>query len=61
MVADGQPHLHIAANDGNRTVAAHPEPGCEVNALAEILLRGVPDLELERTNNEFNVSTLSDR
>lgn len=61
LIADGEPHLNVTADNGEQTVAAHLEPGCEVNALAEILIRRVPDLELERTNNEFDVSMLSER
>ena len=61
LIADGEPHLHVTADNGERTVAAHLEPGCEVNALAEVLIRRVPDLELQRTKNEFDVSTLSER
>jgi hypothetical protein len=61
LIADGEPHLHVTADDGDRTVAGHLEPGCEVNALAEILIRRIDDLELGRTRNEFDVSTLSER
>ena len=61
LIADGEPHLHVTAFDGERTVAAHLEAGCEVNALFELLVRRVDDLALERVPNEHGVATLVER
>jgi predicted DNA-binding protein with PD1-like motif len=61
LVADGEPHLHVTAYDGERTIAGHLEEGCEVNALCEVLIRRVDDLDLVRRANDFGVSTLQER
>lgn len=61
VVADGEPHLHLTAFDGDRTVAGHVEPGCVVNALGEVVLRRFDDLSLERSPNEYGVDVLQSR
>jgi predicted DNA-binding protein with PD1-like motif len=61
LIADGEPHLHVTAYDGERTIAGHLEEGCEINALGEVLIRRIDDLQLHRTPNEFNVATLESR
>ncbi|MFB6135852.1 MAG: PPC domain-containing DNA-binding protein [Halobacteriaceae archaeon] len=58
LIADGDPHLHVTAFDGERTVAGHLEEGNEVNALGEVLIRDLEGLELTRRPNEHGVSTL---
>jgi predicted DNA-binding protein with PD1-like motif len=60
-IADGEPHLHVTAFDGERTVAGHLEPGNEVNALGEVVIQRIPGLELTRTPNAHDVDTLESR
>lgn len=59
IVADGEPHLHVTAFDGDRTVGGHLEEGCEINVLGEFTIREVDGIELERRPNEQNVSKLT--
>lgn len=61
LVADGEPHLHVTAFDGDRTIAGHLEAGNEVNALAEILLQRLDGPALTRRPNEHGVSVLEPR
>ncbi|WP_435102824.1 PPC domain-containing DNA-binding protein [Halarchaeum sp. P4] len=61
LIADGDPHLHVTAFDGERTVAGHLEEGCEVNVLGEFAIRKLDDPELTRVPNEHNVSQLTRR
>lgn len=61
LVVDGDPHLHVVASDGDRTLAGHLEEGNEINALGEVLIRRVGGPSLERTRNEHDVSTLTER
>jgi len=58
LIADGEPHLHVAAFDGDRTLVGHLEAGNEVNALAEILLRKLDGPALTRRPKEHDVATL---
>ncbi|WP_121743356.1 PPC domain-containing DNA-binding protein [Natronorubrum halophilum] len=61
VIADGEPHLHVTAFDGDRTVGGHLEAGCEVNVLGEITIRKIDGLSLERRPGERNVSQLTRR
>lgn len=61
VVADGDPHLHVTAYDGERTVAGHLEEGCEVNVLGEVAVRRAPDLEMTRRPDEEGVGRLQRR
>lgn len=58
LIADGEPHRHVTAFDGDRTIAGHLEAGNEVNALAEILLQRLDGPTLTRRPNEYGVSML---
>ena len=58
VVADGEPHLHVTAFDGDRTVGGHLESGCEINVLGEVAIRPIEGLSLERRPDERNVSRL---
>ncbi|SER40356.1 PPC domain-containing DNA-binding protein [Natrinema salaciae] len=58
VIADGEPHLHVTAFDGERTVGGHLEAGCEVNVLGEVTIRKLSGLSLERRPGERNVSRL---
>ncbi|MDS0300175.1 DNA-binding protein [Halogeometricum sp. S1BR25-6] len=60
-IADGKPHLHLVAYNGEETVAGHIEDGCEVHILSELVIRKIDGLELTRKPNEKNVSTLQRR
>lgn len=59
IIADGEPHLHVTAFDGERTVGGHLEAGCEINVLGEVTIRKLPGLSLERTPDENEVSRLT--
>lgn len=61
VVADGEPHLHVTAFDGERTVGGHLEPGCEINVLGEVTIRKLSGLSLQRQPNEQGVSQLTAR
>ncbi|SEW31218.1 PPC domain-containing DNA-binding protein [Natrinema salifodinae] len=61
VIADGEPHLHVTAFDGERTVGGHLEEGCEVNVLGEVTIRKLSGLPLERRPGEGNVSQLTRR
>ncbi|WP_247004253.1 PPC domain-containing DNA-binding protein [Halosolutus gelatinilyticus] len=61
VIANGEPHLHVTAFDGDRTVGGHLEPGCEVNVLGEVAIREISGLSLERRPGERNVSQLARR
>lgn len=60
-IADGEPHLHVTAFNGERTVGGHLEAGCEVNVLGEFTIRKINGLELERRPGAGNVSKLARR
>lgn len=61
VIADGEPHLHVTAFDGERTVGGHLEAGCEINVLGEVTIRKLPGLSLERQPDEQGVSRLTRR
>ncbi|ELZ15399.1 hypothetical protein C477_16980 [Haloterrigena salina JCM 13891] len=61
VIADGDPHLHVTAFDGDRTVGGHLEEGCEINVLGEITIRKIDGLSLERRPGDRNVSQLARR
>lgn len=60
-IADGEPHLHVVAYNGDQTIAGHLEEGNEVHINCEIVIRPVEGLELTRKKNDMNVSVLSER
>lgn len=60
-VADGEPHLHVTAFDGERTVGGHLEEGSIVHVLGEVTIRRIDGLELARRPDERNVSRLERR
>ncbi len=61
VVADGEPHLHVTAFDGDRTVGGHLEEGSEVNVLGEFTIREMEVLDLERRPDDHGVSKLRER
>lgn len=61
IVANGEPHLHVTAFDGERTVGGHLEVGCEVNVLGEFTIRKVDGVALERRPGDRGVSQLRRR
>lgn len=61
IIADGEPHLHVTAFDGDRTVGGHLEAGCEINVLGEVTIRTLPGLSLQRQPDEHGVSRLTRR
>lgn len=60
VVADGEPHVHVGAHEGTRTLGGHLLPGSEVSALAEVLLRRT-DLSLRREADDRDVRRLTTR
>lgn len=61
VIADGEPHLHVSAFDGERTVGGHLEEGNEINILGEFLVQKADGLELTRRPGEKNISKLRSR
>lgn len=62
VIADGEPHLHVSAYNGERTVGGHLEDGNEVLLLGEFFIQKADDLELTReTRTEYEVSQLIER
>lgn len=61
VVADGEPHLHVTAFDGDRTVGGHLEEGNEVNVLGEFTIRKFSGLSLERRPGDHGISQLRRR
>ena len=61
IIADGEPHLHVSAFDGERTVGGHLEEGNEINILGEFAIKKVEGLELTRRKGEKNISQLTER
>ena len=57
-IADGDPHLHVIAYNGDETVAGHLEDGCEVHILSELTIRKFDGPEMTRRPGEKNVNTL---
>ncbi|WP_408960280.1 PPC domain-containing DNA-binding protein [Natrinema sp. 74] len=61
VIADGDPHLHVTAFDGERTVGGHLEAGCAVNVLGEFAIRSFDGVSLTREATEHGVSRLTRR
>jgi hypothetical protein len=63
MIANGEPHLHLVAYNGDRTVAGHLEEGNVAHLLGEIVIRPIEGLELERRSdeNEYDIGQLKPR
>lgn len=62
VIADGEPHLHVSAYDGEETVGGHLEEGNEVNVLAEFTIRTFDGLELTREKtDELRISQLTEQ
>ncbi|WP_313694995.1 PPC domain-containing DNA-binding protein [Halorarum halobium] len=60
-IADGDPHLHVIAYNGEETLAGHLENECEVHILSELVIRRIDGPALTRRPNEKNVGTLQRR
>jgi predicted DNA-binding protein with PD1-like motif len=60
-VLDGEPHLHIVAQDKKGNYVGHLEEGTEVLFLAEIVLAEIKDIHVYRTVNEHGVAYLTDK
>ena len=58
IVADGEPHLHMAFQDLDRAYAAHLEDGSVVCYLAEVVLAEIKGVELTRVRNELGIPLL---
>lgn len=63
VIADGEPHLHVSAYNGEETVGGHLEEDNEVNVLAEFLIAETPGLELTREvgAGDLRISQLIER
>ncbi|GGG02361.1 PPC domain-containing DNA-binding protein [Paenibacillus abyssi] len=60
-VIDGDPHMHIVAQDKNGNYVGHLEEGTEVLFLAEIILAEIPGLNIHRVKNEHGVVYLTEK
>jgi predicted DNA-binding protein with PD1-like motif len=61
-IADYEPHLHVTAYNGEETIGAHLEAGCETHIQGEVLLRRIEGLDdVTRAKNEKNVTALTRR
>jgi predicted DNA-binding protein with PD1-like motif len=60
-VIDGDPHLHIVAQDKNGNYVGHLEEGTEVLFLAEIILAELKDINIHRVQNEHGVVYLASK
>jgi len=62
VIADGEPHLHVSAYDGEETVGGHLEEGNEINVLGEFTIRKIEGLDLTREKTgELRISQLTER
>jgi hypothetical protein len=61
IVADGEPHLHMAFQDLDRAYAAHLEDGSVVCYLAEVVLAEIKGVDLTRVRNEFGIPLLQQK
>lgn len=52
VIADGEPHLHVSAYNGEETVGGHLEGGNEVNVLAEFTIKKIAGLSLTREKTD---------
>jgi predicted DNA-binding protein with PD1-like motif len=60
-VIDGDPHLHIVAQDKNGNYVGHLEEGTEVLFLAEIILAELKEINIHRVQNEHGVVYLAEK
>mgnify|MGYP001263287029 CR=1 FL=1 len=60
-VIDGDPHLHIVAQDSKGNYIGHLEEGTEVLFLAEIILAEMKGLNIHRVKNEHGVVYLTEK
>ncbi|MDQ0257334.1 putative DNA-binding protein with PD1-like motif [Evansella vedderi] len=60
-VIDGEPHLHIVAQDKEGNYVGHLEEGTEVLFLAEIILAEMKDLNIHRVKNDHGVVYLTEK
>ena len=61
LVIDGEPHLHAAFCDPEKSYGGHMEPGCKVQYLAEISLIELLGVDLCRKLDEFGISFIEER
>lgn len=60
-VIDGDPHLHIVAQDKEGTYIGHLEEGTEILFLAEIILAEIQSINIHRVKNESGVVYLTEK
>ncbi|MEH7117048.1 PPC domain-containing DNA-binding protein [Neobacillus vireti] len=60
-VINGDPHMHIVAQDKEGTYIGHLEEGTEVLFLAEIIMAEIKDLNIHRVKNENGVVYLTEK
>ena len=62
VIADGEPHLHVSAYNGEETVGGHLEEGNEINVLGEFTIKKIEGLELTREKTgDLRISQLIER
>ncbi|WP_179107325.1 PPC domain-containing DNA-binding protein [Sediminibacillus massiliensis] len=60
-VIDGEPHMHIVAQDKEGDYVGHLEEGSEVLFLAEVIMAEIKDLNIHRVKNEHGVVYLTEK
>lgn len=60
-VIDGEPHLHIVAQDANGNYVGHLEEGSEILFLGEIILAEMTGLGIHRVKDEHGVVYLTNK
>lgn len=60
-VIDGEPHLHIVAQDKNGEYIGHLEEGTEVLFLGELIFAEIKGLNIHRTQDENGVAYLAEK
>jgi predicted DNA-binding protein with PD1-like motif len=60
-VIDGEPHLHIVAQDQKGNYIGHLEEGTEILFLAEIILAEIKGINIHRVKNDHGVVYLTEK
>lgn len=58
LIIDGQPHIHCVLSSWERTYGGHLEYGSVVQNLMEIVILEIPELDIIRKKNEYNIAYL---
>jgi len=61
IIANGEPHLHVAVSDHEVAYVGHLEEGCRTLYLAEIVIVEIEGANLTRIRDEKNIPKLRSR